>query len=256
MGVGPYALQAHSRWGEALEHCLLGQGIDQDRVDMLVSPPNTGSSPVEDSRTPRERVAEDGSGLVLPLVSRPSDPPADIETGRSPALAPSSDLPTEEERGLLYGLVEFDDRILNGGCVQFADSSVDTEGISELRTSLSTAYEAAMVGVFQDPMLLDSEDAWSRCMAQAGFSYRSPADVADDLFERVNSSSRSQLSDDSYLSDLLELDRQVSLASFDCDEEVGLRHTRLELAQKYFDDFVHDHGSDIDSLRAAVRAVG
>lgn len=129
------------------------------------------------------------------------------------------------------------------GCAELAWSyAFGADSIAAFQSayeSLINAVEQNVRAFAESPMFRQLNDAWSKCMNEAGFDYDTPADAAAEFSERPA---------------IEPIEVSVRLADLKCDQTVGLTKSRSEFEMNQIDTMVEQQAPDVAELEGLSRA--
>ena len=126
----------------------------------------------------------------------------------------------ENTQATYVNMLEAEDFLPAGGCTETAIKEVYTE--EQLSPSFFNPFDAL---VEQDPRMIAAQQAWSECMADAGYDYEMQGDPEDEFVERLDAitggADPKTLTggDKEALTELQGEERAIAKVDFDCAAE-------------------------------------
>jgi len=126
----------------------------------------------------------------------------------------------ENTQATYVNMLEAEDFLPAGGCTETAIKEVYTE--EQLSPSFFNPFDAL---VEQDPRMIAAQQAWSECMADAGYDYEMQGDPEDEFVERLDDLAKGADpttltgSDADALAELQGEERAIAKVDFDCAAE-------------------------------------
>lgn len=194
-----------ARMQELIRDCMAEQGFEYLPVDH-----NQGSYTVYDEGDEEERIRTQGFGITTWYGNEEmfEEPVEDVEwhDPNEEIVESMSDSEREAYYEALWGnedemmenaIIEYDDETgeeigysyegFGSGCQGQAEQEVWGGGsdsdTQELWEELEPAFEAMYERVQADPRIVEWNEAWSRCMAEAGHDYDSPDTMHNEVWE-------------------------------------------------------------------------
>jgi len=227
-------------------------------------------SPVPEETHPNNRdwVAENGWGLVIGVM-RSLSTQAEIEWPVSPNFEYQQTLSQAELQA--YNVAMSGEPYLSeegtptanpnweeSGCIGWANHQIQLKSPDGLLTDQEFAPLWETIWEFKqtpidDPELALADSEWANCMADNGYpDFERQGEVADYFAQAFNQVfSQRKYTDTSVPTELLELERELALLDFDCRIAVNYDSRRDAAVFAAETQFVNDHRSELEALRAA-----
>ncbi|SDU38676.1 hypothetical protein [Jiangella alkaliphila] len=232
--------------------------------------PNKGDE--QESTDPNEAIREGLSKTALEEYSRTlwGDTVQMAEGGGAVSVAPGpggTGAPVEPEDMGCHGEASAEVFGEDGGMMKGPDFS-EFEGLFEDLEALRERIES-------DPRIIEATEAWSACMAEAGYSeFDTPTAAEDSVMERMSElygwedqGSGDDTSEDgpsvtmggpdevdvdeAALAELQEYEIAVATADYDCEEQEFV-DVQQEVAWGFEEDFVEEHRAELERYRDAM----
>lgn len=150
---------------------------------------------------------------------------------------------------------------------------VDADEFTALQEEMTSVWE----GVMNDPRLAEINGDWASCMADAGYTFATPEDAANSIYELTNKVYDEAYADvdyesatteedfaaieaevqeiiDARMAEITDTELATALADFECKEESGYDERYQEISFELQQSFVDEHKDTLDAWVASVEA--
>ena len=235
-------------YDELIALCARANGLqqwtsDQGLVDAGHSPENSGEEHASGLQG-RQLLESIGTGLVTNYIDRPPDQPATVASRplTEEQVAASVGLSLDEFNVIVMGPVTTPagDSYATG-CQDWASDEAGRRFDRPRLDALAETYAAEFTDwAASSPGMIDLQRRWVRCMAKSGFpGLEAEGDHVKLVYEQLEMLIEGSTSESS----ALEFDRTVTLAAWDCSEEVNPERARLR--DEFASNFAAEHDIEV-----------
>lgn len=244
-----YVAQLKDEGESGLVECMQLHGLDYARQHFV------GSNGHLPTTIDREAVAIQGFGIATPAITSIPVVQRSDHIVRNFAIQSALTATEYDRYQRLFGVAR------ESGCVREARADVDR--LSSVIDALRTELLAVQTSFENDDRILELDLEWASCMTLSGydFAFREAAMVSirqqlgeivraaePDVAENATTGALLPLTQEGQdaLEVLVEAERELAIASFDCEKETQVE--RLAVEAEYSEQFLAQNGSAIDEI--------